>query len=59
MSFKHPAPLASGKKPKRSRKVMTLHEKVQLLDMIKDGNGYAAVGRHYGVNESTVRYIKK
>lgn len=59
MSFKRPAPLASGKEPKRPRKVMTLHEKVQLLDMIKEGNSYAAVGRHYGVNESTVRYIKK
>ena len=50
---------ASGKKPKRQKKVMTLQEKVKLLDLVKEGKSYAAVGRHYGVNESTVRYIKK
>lgn len=27
--------------------------------MIKEGQSYAAVGRHYGMNESTIRYIKK
>ena len=46
---------ASGKEPKRQKKVMTLHEKAELIDMVKEGN--AAVGRHYGVNESTVRYV--
>ena len=50
---------ASGKEPKRQKKVMTLHEKVELLDMVKKAKSYAAVGRHYGVNDSTVRYIKK
>ena len=49
---------ASGKEPKRQKKAMTLYEKVELLDMVKDGKSYAAVGRHYGVNESTVRYMK-
>ena len=34
-------------------------EKVQLLDMLKEGRSFAAVGRHYGINESSVRYIKK
>ena len=38
---------------------MTLHEMVELLDMVKEGKSYAAVGRHYGVNESTLHYIKK
>ena len=27
--------------------------------MVKEGKSYAAVRRHYGVNESNVRYIKK
>ena len=49
---------ASSKAPKRQKKVMTLHEKVELFDTIKEGKSYAAVGRHYGVNGSTVRYIK-
>lgn len=34
-------------------------EKVKLLDMVKEGQSYAAVARHYGMNESTIRYIKK
>uniref|UniRef100_A0A8C7WWU1 DDE-1 domain-containing protein n=1 Tax=Oryzias sinensis TaxID=183150 RepID=A0A8C7WWU1_9TELE len=38
--------LASGNEPKRQKKVLTL-------------TLYAAVGRHYGLNESTVRYIKR
>ena len=38
---------------------MTLHDKVELLDMVEEGKSYAAVGRHYGENESTVRYIEK
>ncbi|XP_054643003.1 uncharacterized protein phf11 isoform X2 [Dunckerocampus dactyliophorus] len=44
---------------KRQKKVMTLQEKVALLDMLTEGRSYAAVARHYGMNESTVRYIKK
>ena len=60
MSSKLPTAQANGEEtPKRQRKVMTLHDKVQLLDMINEGKSYAAVGRHFGVNESTVRYIKK
>ncbi|KAI5100977.1 hypothetical protein C0J45_9963 [Silurus meridionalis] len=60
MSPKRSAPSkASGKEPKRQRKVMTLHEKVKLLDMLAEGKPFAAVARHYGLNESTVRYIKK
>ena len=50
---------ASGKEPRRQKKVMTLHEKVELHDMVKEGKSNAAVGRHYGVNESTVHHIKK
>lgn len=52
-----PAKASSGA-PKR-KKMMTIIEKVKLLDMIKEGRSYASVARHYRVNESTVRYIKK
>ena len=37
---------------------MTISQKVKLLDMLKE-RSFAALARHYGVNESTVRYIKK
>uniref|UniRef100_UPI003590093E tigger transposable element-derived protein 1-like n=1 Tax=Myxine glutinosa TaxID=7769 RepID=UPI003590093E len=49
----------SGTEPKRQRKMLNIVEKVKLLDMLKEGRSFAAVGRHYGLNESTVRYIKK
>uniref|UniRef100_UPI00358EE15A tigger transposable element-derived protein 1-like n=1 Tax=Myxine glutinosa TaxID=7769 RepID=UPI00358EE15A len=49
----------SGTEPKRQRKMLTIVEKVQLLDMLKQGRSFAAVGCHYGINESSVRYIKK
>ncbi|XP_071328990.1 tigger transposable element-derived protein 1-like [Trachinotus anak] len=39
--------------------MLTITEKVKLLDMLKEGRSYAAVGRHYGINESSVRSIKK
>uniref|UniRef100_UPI0035901482 tigger transposable element-derived protein 1-like n=1 Tax=Myxine glutinosa TaxID=7769 RepID=UPI0035901482 len=39
--------------------MLNIVEKVKLLDMLKEGRSFAAVGRHYGLNESTVRYIKK
>ena len=47
------------KKPKRIKKVMTLNEKVQILDKCREGLSYAAVGRMFCINESTVRYIQK
>lgn len=39
--------------------MLTIAEKVGLLDMLKEGRSYAAVRRHNGINESSVRYIKK
>ena len=39
--------------------MLTIAEKVELLDMLKEGKSYAATGRHYGFNESSVRSIKK
>uniref|UniRef100_A0A8C7YVX0 DDE-1 domain-containing protein n=1 Tax=Oryzias sinensis TaxID=183150 RepID=A0A8C7YVX0_9TELE len=35
---------ASGNEPKRQIKVLTLHEKIELFDKLKDGKSYAAVG---------------
>ncbi|XP_042226453.1 tigger transposable element-derived protein 1-like [Homarus americanus] len=49
----------AGATPKRQKKVMTLQEKVELLNKLREGMSFAAVGRLYNVNESTVRTIKK
>ena len=59
MPPKRPASSKSSEpESKRSKKTLTIVEKVKLLDMLKEGRTYAAVGRHFGLNESTVRYIK-
>uniref|UniRef100_UPI00358E5DC8 mitogen-activated protein kinase kinase kinase kinase 4-like n=1 Tax=Myxine glutinosa TaxID=7769 RepID=UPI00358E5DC8 len=44
---------------KRQKKLMCLNQKVELLDRLSRGESAASVGRHYGVNESTIRYIRK
>uniref|UniRef100_UPI00358EB99E putative CENPB DNA-binding domain-containing protein 1 n=1 Tax=Myxine glutinosa TaxID=7769 RepID=UPI00358EB99E len=44
---------------KRQKKVMSLNQKVELLDRLSRGECVASVGRHYGVNESTIRYVQK
>ena len=44
---------------KWQRKMLTFAEKVELLDMLKEGKSYAATSRHYGNNESSVPSIKK
>lgn len=38
---------------------MPLSEKFTILDKLKSGESAAFVAREYGVNESTIRYIKK
>ncbi|XP_048853547.1 uncharacterized protein LOC125721613 [Brienomyrus brachyistius] len=40
-------------------KTLTIQEKVKLLDVLREGKRYADGVRHYGLNESTVRYMKK
>ncbi|XP_077583635.1 uncharacterized protein LOC144203907 [Stigmatopora nigra] len=45
--------------PKCLRRYLPHHEKIKLLDLLKEGKSYAEVARHYLLNESTVRYIKK
>ncbi|XP_070618050.1 tigger transposable element-derived protein 1-like [Erythrolamprus reginae] len=51
--------MRSGGDAKKTRKMLTIKEKIELLDMLKAGHSNVEVGRHYGLNESTVRYIKK
>nr|XP_016800720.2 general transcription factor II-I repeat domain-containing protein 2B isoform X7 [Pan troglodytes] len=47
-------------RPKRSRKVLPLSEKVKVLDLIrKDKKSYAEVAKIYGKNESSIREIVK
>ena len=38
---------------------MTLSEKIVVLDKLRSGMSYAACAREYGLNESSVRTIKK
>lgn len=45
-------------KPKRDRKVLSLSEKVKILDLLKEGVSVAEVGRRYGKNESSIRTIR-
>ncbi|KRZ74564.1 Tigger transposable element-derived protein 1 [Trichinella papuae] len=44
---------------KRQKKVMNIAQKVKLLDELNGGMSFAAVGRMFGINESTARYIHK
>uniref|UniRef100_UPI0035902E27 putative CENPB DNA-binding domain-containing protein 1 n=1 Tax=Myxine glutinosa TaxID=7769 RepID=UPI0035902E27 len=44
---------------KRQKKVMSMSQKVELLDWLSREDSAASVGRHYGVNESTVHEIRK
>lgn len=45
--------------PKRKKSVMSLAEKIKVLDKLRAGESATAVGRLFNVNESTVRSIKK
>ncbi|XP_066965670.1 tigger transposable element-derived protein 1-like [Macrobrachium rosenbergii] len=57
---KHPAPFkAPSSLPKKQRKVMTIEEKVQVLDMLKSGQTASSIGRQLGLNESSECSIKK
>ncbi|KRY51622.1 Tigger transposable element-derived protein 1, partial [Trichinella britovi] len=44
---------------KRRKNVMNIEQKVKLLDKLNGGMSFAAAGRMFGINESTVRYINK
>lgn len=46
------------KRPYR-RKFISLDKKIQILDRFKNGDGSTAIARQFGLNESTIRTIKK
>ncbi|KAG7160476.1 putative Tigger transposable element-derived protein 1-like 247, partial [Homarus americanus] len=52
MPPKRPA-APSGSTPKRARRVLTLNEKNEVLKQLDSGMSYTAVGRHFGLNESS------
>ncbi|XP_070614807.1 tigger transposable element-derived protein 1-like [Erythrolamprus reginae] len=47
-----------GSDSKKSRKMLMIKQKIELLDMLKGDCSYVEVGRHYGINQSSVRYIR-
>ena len=50
----------SASKPKRSRDVLSISEKVKILDMIEIKKKlYAEIARLYGKNESSIREVMK
>jgi transposase-like protein len=50
----------SASKPKRSRDVLSVSEKLKILDMIEiEKKSYAAIARLYGKNESSIREMMK
>ncbi|KAL1110329.1 hypothetical protein AAG570_007862 [Ranatra chinensis] len=49
----------SQDKTKCQRKMLTIQEKVRLLDMIKDGKKIVEVAYHFNLNKPTVRYTCK
>ncbi|KAG8236731.1 hypothetical protein J437_LFUL014227 [Ladona fulva] len=48
-----------GGKKKVLRTPITLGQKIQILDKLKAGQKSSSLGREYGVNESTIRTIRK
>jgi isopropylmalate/homocitrate/citramalate synthase len=44
---------------KRSKEVMTLSSKIELLDKLSKGESVVSVANHYHINDSTVQSIKK
>lgn len=43
---------------KRPRKVMTLAQKIEILNLLQDVVSASEVGRHYSVNKSTICKIR-
>ncbi|KAL1241505.1 Tigger transposable element-derived protein [Trichinella spiralis] len=55
----HKGASVSACRLKRRKNVMNIEQKVKLLDKLNGGMSFAAAGRMFGINESTVRYINK
>ena len=49
----------SAKSAKRTKVVMSLADKVKVLDKLREGKSFAAVGRLFNKNESTIRSLEK
>ncbi|XP_070618149.1 tigger transposable element-derived protein 1-like [Erythrolamprus reginae] len=49
---------SGGGDAKKTRRILTIKEKIDILDMLKGERSYADVGRQYGINESSVRTIR-
>lgn len=45
--------------PRHSKNVLSFKQKVKFPNKLKEGISYAAVGKLFSVNESTVCYIEK
>lgn len=41
------------------RKAISLEDKIKILDRLAAGEGATSVGKHFSLNESTIRTIKK
>lgn len=48
-----------GPNYKKKREALHLLEKLKVLDKLNIGMSIAVVRHHYGVNKSTIRYIRK
>ena len=46
------------KTPSRPRNVMSIADKLKILNLIEKGETIAAIARKYEVNESTIRTIQ-
>lgn len=46
-------------KTEKKRKVLNVAEKLKILDLLKNGEKIADVARKFGINESSVRTIRK
>ncbi|XP_058826784.1 tigger transposable element-derived protein 2-like [Topomyia yanbarensis] len=45
--------------PPKTRKSLTLKDKIKILDSLASGQTAAAVGRKFALNESTIRTVKR
>ena len=59
MAPKRPRSSSASSEEKKKKRYLTVSEKVRLLDLLKSGKRYSEVAKQYGLNESTVRYIRK
>ena len=59
MAFNCTASSDDVSKHKPKRKHLTVEEKMEVLNMMKEGKSHIAIARHFGVNTCTIGKIKK